>query len=131
MRRRSTILVVSTIRRHRAVPVARVLGRVRGGMRHRGRAAAVALLAQRHLLGQGVASGSAAYQGFYYTAGMLRDGDATLLVRKNALTPHHTHHTTHTLPMARASAGARGLTTEDGAKSTQTSSSAGSKGVWL
>jgi hypothetical protein len=39
--------------------------------------------------------------------------------------------TTHTLPMARASAGARGLTTEDGAKSTQTSSSAGSKGVWL
>jgi hypothetical protein len=31
------------------------------------------------LLGQGVASGSAAYQGFYYTAGMLRDGDATLL----------------------------------------------------
>ncbi len=80
------------------------------------------------LLGQGVASGSAAYQGFYYTAGMLRDGDATLLVRKNALTPHHT---THTLPMARASAGARGLTTEDGARSTQTSSSAGSKGVWL
>ena len=39
--------------------------------------------------------------------------------------------TTHTLPMARASAGARGLTTEDGARSTQTSSSAGSKGVWL
>ena len=39
--------------------------------------------------------------------------------------------TTHTLPMARASAGARRLTTEDGAKSTQTSSSAGSKGVWL
>ena len=45
--------------------------------------------------------------------------------------------TTHTLPMARASAGARGLTTEEGAKSTQTSSSAGerreagSKGVWL
>ena len=39
--------------------------------------------------------------------------------------------TTHTLPMARASAGARGLTTEDGAQSTQTSSSAGSKGVWL
>ena len=39
--------------------------------------------------------------------------------------------TTHTLPMARASAGARGLTTEDGARSTQTSSSAGLKGVWL
>ena len=47
-------------------------------------------------------------------------------LRKNALNP-----TTHTLPMARASAGARGLTTEDGARSTQTSSSAGSKGVWL
>ncbi len=35
--------------------------------------------------------------------------------------------TTHTLPMARASAGAHGLTTEDGARSTQTEQVQGRK----